>query len=900
MKKGLWLLAALLLAVPAPAGAVDEPAVTDPAVQAKDSEGVDLPARGRKKADDKAASGPGGPVARKDEPAFDDVIKDHAAIKGLMTLHEKDGRYLLEILPEQLDRDFMLSLTRETGVGQFGLLAAQVLGEVPVRFHKVGKKVQLLLRNTRFAAETDPDIRRAVAKSFSDSLAGSSKIESAPHPESKAILVDLAPLLVSDVEGVGAFFGQVFQTPYNLDRENSHVSAVKGFPRNMEIEARLHFAAGRPANLVNLPDPRSLFITYRFSLSDVPAAPGFLPRIADDRVGHFLALYQDFSDDRRETPYVRYVTRWNLEKEEPYAALSKPKEPITYWIENSVPKKYRKALADGTLMWNRAFEKIGFKDAVVVKQQPDDADWDPADVRYATIRWFIATDTGFAIGPSRINPMTGQIYDADIGWSESIIAGRLREYEELTDPVTALQDLFRSMEMKPESGRDPRFACDFARGAVEQIGFGLELLEARGVLPGSPQADEYINGFITYVQAHEVGHTLGLRHNFRSSVERSYADLHDAGLTGQKGLVGSVMDYVPVNIAANGKAQGQYWPTTLGSYDHWAIEYAYKPIPGVKKPEDELPELKAIASRVAELGLSYGTDEDTEDPRTNTWDLGSEPVSFYADRASLVKELWKGMPDKLARPGEGYQLLRRAFMRGFTQYALAVFNVTKSIGGLHTHRDHVADPQGRLPMVPVAADRQRAALDFVRANVFAPEAFDFQPDTLNRLALTRWWDFNGNIFQIPRMEFPLHDVVLALQQLTLQALYNPVKLDRLVDLEMHVARGQKAFTLAEMFSGVHESVWAEVYGTGVPRINSFRRALQRDHLKRLADMMVRPAPQAPEDAATMARANLSDLSKRIAASLGGTALDAATRAHLEETRARIEAALTAQVIRQTS
>ncbi|MGH9869140.1 MAG: zinc-dependent metalloprotease, partial [Candidatus Polarisedimenticolia bacterium] len=845
------------------------------------------------------AGGPGGGgPGGKGEPSFEDAVKDYRRIEGLIDAYEKDGRYLLALDPGDFDKDFMVSMTRETGVGQFGLLAAQVVGEVPVRFQKVGKRVQMLLRNTRFTAQQDPDIRRAVDKSFSDSLAGSAKLESQPHPDSKAILVELAPFLISDLEGIGQFFAQVFQTPYNLDRENSYLDAVKGFPHNVEVSARLHFGAGRPANFVNLPDARSLFLTYRFSFSDVPDAAGFMPRLADDRVGHFIALFQDFSDDNRETPYVRYVTRWNLQKEEPYAALSKPTEPITYWIENSVPKKYRKALADGTLMWNKAFEKAGFKDAVVVKQQPDDADWDPADVRYSTIRWFLATDAAFAIGPSRINPLTGQIYDADIGWSDGLIAGRLREFEELTDPVTSLKNIFRSVTEPRAAGTEPRFACDFATGAMEQVNFGLDLLAARGVEPGSPQYQEYIEGFITYVQAHEVGHTLGLRHNFRSSSSVGNEQLQDASITSRSGMVGSVMDYVPVNIAASGKRQGQYWPTTLGPYDYWAIEYAYKPIPGAKKPEDELPELKAIATRVAEQGLAYGTDEDTSDPRTNTWDLGADPMAFYADRTSIVRELWKDIPQRLAREGDGYQVMRRAFHRGFGQFALSVANVTKSIGGLNTHRDHVADPSGRLPMVPLPPQTQRAALAFLKANVFSTDAFQAPPDLLNKLAMTRWWDFSGSIFGVPRMEYPLHDVVLALQQQTMQSLYNPVKLDRLVDLEMQVPAAQKPFTLAEMFTGVHDAVWSEVYGSAVPQVNSFRRALQREHMRRMSDLMLKASPDTPEDAVSLARASLNNLKARLDVVLkGGQSPDPATRAHLDETRARIEAALAAFMTR---
>jgi hypothetical protein len=905
-----WM-AAMLLMTAAPAWSVEVPG--DPAVSAKDSEGKDLPARGKKKKKEEPAKQGSGPQQgpKKDEPAFDEVIKDHQKIEGLFTVWKKDDRYLMELKPDQMDKSFMVSVTRETGIGQGFLLAAMVLGENPVEFRKVGKKVQFLLKNPRFQAMDDPDIRRAVDKSFSDSLAGAAKIESQPHPESKAILVDVTPFFVTDVEGVGAFLGQVLQIPYNLDRENSHVAAAQGFPKNVEITARVHFTSQRPANFVNLPDARSMFVNYRYSLSEMPAAADYIPRLADDRVGHFLALYQDFSDDNRESPYVRYVTRWNLQKEEPYAAMSRPKEPITFWLENNIPKQYRKAVADGILVWNKAFEKIGFKDAVVVKQQPDDADWDPADVRYATVRWFVTTTGSFAIGPSRINPVTGQIYDADIGVAESIVRFTRREFEELADPVGAIQSLARSIESPLALGgmdappplfgrRDPRFLCSFATGALQQASFGHSVLTARGMQPNSLEEDQYINDFITHVIAHEVGHTLGLRHNFRASYINGVKDLHNTSVTMDRGMTGSVMDYIPVNIAPAGQKQGQYWQTNLGTYDYWAIEYAYKPFPGVKKPEDELPELRKIASRVADAALLYGTDEDNTEPRTSVWDIGSDGIAFYKDRVAMTTELWKRIPEKFNRPGEGYQVMRRSFTEGVTQYVPAVMNSSKYIGGLYAYRDHIGDPQGRLPFQPVPADTQREALNFLRASVFSSDSFRLPPDLLNRLAASRWWDFNFSVFGMPRLEFPLHDTVLALQQITLQSLFSPVKLDRLVDLEMQFPAGQKPFTLVEMFNGLRDSIWSEVYQGGTPKVDTFRRALQREHLKRLGDLVVRPAPDVPEDATTMARANLTDIRGRIDATLKAGSSDAATRAHLEETRARIDAVLSAQMIRLAS
>lgn len=865
------------------------------------------------------------PEASKPKP-FDEVVKDARVIKGLFTIYQTEDQTYLEILPSQFDKMYMFSLTCESGIGEGGIYGAESCGETPIEFHKQGKMVQLIAKNTRFVADAGSPMERAVRRSFSDSILGSSDIESQPQAERKSILVNLGALLLTDVPMMSYELEESFRIPYRFDAKNSYFGALKSYEKDVEIETVAHYSVDRPpvpplsmpgapppppmpAPPRNLPDVRSMQFRFRYSIAEM-LAPGYRPRLADDRVGHFLTQIQDYSaDDAQFETSRRYINRWRLEKQDPSAALSPPKQPIVFWLENTIPVEYRDAIREGVLLWNKAFERIGFKDAIVVKQQPDNADWDAADIRYNTLRWFTGyPDAGFAEGPHRSNPLTGEIYNAQIRFDASFTRFALREVNEEIGPVTMPWQEHPQRPFLAPWNTGPSEFCDFVQGAVLDAEFAFNLLVARGMDPQGPEAKKFVHDYLVEVVAHEVGHTLGLRHNFRASTIHTLEQAQDAELTAREGLTGSVMDYIPTMISLKGERQGEYHQTELGPYDYWAIEYAYKPIDATS-PEGELPELGKIASRgSSDPLLAYDTDENAGigdvpvnmDPLVNRFDFGADPLKYYTHRVKLADEIWANMETTLEKPGEGYQVLRRSFNVAFGQSGQGMTLASKYIGGVYHYRDHVGDPGNRLPYNPVPAAKQREALELLRNNLFAPTAFHFSPQLLNKLASTQFTDFTDfRALATTPVDVPIHEMVLSLQNTVLNRLYHPVVLSRILDSEAEAKAPADAFSVAILFAELRESIWAETRAPGNSlNIDSYRRALQRAHLRKLTGLAIHDT-EAPEDAQMLARQDLIALRSQLQAAMNKTGVEMTleTRAHIEESISRIDDALKANMQR---
>jgi len=945
----------------------------------------------------------------KDKPRpIKDVLSDYKKIEGLFTFYQKKDKLYAEIKGNNLNTDYLIAMAIAKGSGWTaigGYTLQSNGGDWLWQFRKVNDNIQVVRRNIRFKADSGTPEAKAVEVGYSDSILYSLPVIATG--EGGGDVIDLASIFMADLPKLRIGF---------FDRSRSTWGDVKGFPNNMEFRVAATYSGSSYGMMgyggsSSSPDPSATGVTLHYSISKLPSS-GYSPRLADQRVGYFTVSHKNFSRAAEDDHMIRYVTRWNLQKADPSAALSPPKKPIIFWIEKTVPFKYRNAVREGVLEWNKAFEKVGIVNAIEVRQQADTDTWDAEDINYNTIRW-ITSDAGFAMGPSRVNPLTGEILDADIimdaGWIDywrdrfDYTIGDVFPVESGKDKDKDVPFSRHKARMTPPKQEDEEHSCSMndctcsyiqekaAHFALASLAFATDdgdaeeaKEECKETEEAKPEESAQENGDekkseengkeangeeekeeqekpdaekkeegekkddekgkeeqkeekkpsrqekekernekferllldgIKDVIMHEVGHTLGLRHNFQASSWLTLDEINDPNRSKEYGFSGSVMDYNPINIAPKGKPQGDYFMTTLGPYDYLAIEYGYKVLGG--GTDGEKKELAVIASRQAEKGNNFATDEDlwfgnSTDPRTGQRDLGTDPLTFSQWGLELYNQLLPEILERAVREDGRYRDVGRFYLLLVRQRYQSNYLLARNLEGLYRNRDRKGDPGDRLPIEVVDAKTKRESVQFLCDNTFGAEAFQIAPEIYNRFGGETWLSDGGDWIERTRT-IPLSGVIADIQCYTLEDLLNPWVVDALSDTMLRVPESEDAYTVDELFSTVIASVFSELdtvkegeFSSRKPAIPAPRQVLQEYCYKLLAfyasgpggNMMSYYYSFYPDvnSCRALARQELVKLESKIQAALtSNTKWDAASAAHLTMLRDRIKKLLDASL-----
>jgi hypothetical protein len=927
---------------------------------------------------------------------FNELTRGAEKVEGLITLYRKGDHLYAELPMHQLNQPLLVPITIARGIGRAGHPVGDE--EMVIVFRRVGDRIQVVRRNIHHKAPDGP-LGKSVKQNYTDSVLMALPILAINPMRGAAAIIDFSDIFFTDFAELGLG---------SIDRNRTSWAKAKGFPNNMELEVEATFTGGRGrmrGQDDGVADRRGITVVLHYSLIRAPGF-GYRPRMADDRVGYFLSAAKDYGIADADTNFVRMINRWRLEKANSRAKLSPPRKQIVWYVEDTVPIEYRPYVEEGIREWNKAFERIGFKDAIAVRwEESGRDDFDPEDTNYCTFRW-VTSDMGYAMSCFRSNPMTGEIVDGDVVFDASFIRHWKQQYAlliasttgsdgreapaplalgEVVSPILAAkmgygepnaggllgldkldqttqrlipevipadQNLL-AWQLARNAARSGRGSCglqgamqrDLALAAIAMADGeadaqvpsvpatddkrpgdgkekkGPEKPPARKPQPKDELPEEFLGQAIKSIVMHEVGHSLGLRHNFKGSTMLGADQLHDTTITHSRGMVGSIMDYCPINIAPKGKKQGDYYPTTLGPYDYWAIEYAYKPVDG-----DEASELKKIASRAPEHDLAYATDEDAllnGDPYVNRFDLGSDPCAFGKSRIELAEQLLKDLDARVVKDGDSWARTRRAFQILLEQWGDGATLASQYIGGQTVSRDHKADKDARDPIVPVSGDKQRECLSFLVDSILSDQAFHFSPALLRRLGTERWEHWGSSAFGGPSVDISVLERILAIQKIVLSRCLGPATLARLQNQQLQADANSDPLRMEEVFRALTDGVWSDLDRLGgsrganasKPALSTIRRNLQREYLRRLSAMVLGNSvgstgdqfvyvvfirggeTTVPADARALARLHLKEISGRIGKVLeaGNLVIDDTSRAHLEECRHRIAKVLEAHI-----
>lgn len=819
-------------------------------------------------------------VKKPTKVSIKDKIKSSKKIEGLFTIYQDTitGSMQLYINKSQLNKEFIYQSYSMNGPTALFLNQSMHRATSVFNIKKANDKIEFGLVNTAFYYDKKNAISKTAGIDISEAIVLSEKIV-AQDSIGYLIVADglflsekLDPVKPTAAPGAppGAFFTL---GTFNLAKSKYH--SVRSFPNNTDVTVDLAYDNPAPLNGGDktITDARYVRVRVQHTFFSMPEN-NFRPRRDDPRIGYFGQQIND-QTSIKPTPYKDIINRWFLTKKDPLATLSEPVEPITWWVENTTPVEYRQTIVEAGNRWNQAFEKAGFKNAIVMKIQPDTVSWDAADVRYNVIRWVASSTPSYgAIGPSFANPRTGQILGSDITveWAS---AGYF--------PI--IDELFTATGMQNQTNLNTAFhsdgqLCNMASELKNQFMTGATLIDVSNDNPETLLKihKEYLIELIL----HEMGHTLGLSHNMKASQMLKPSELHNTAITEKIGLIGSVMDYPAINISLDRTKQGNYFSPKPGPYDFWAIEYGYKEF----EEKSEESELNKILSRSTEPYLAFGNDADDMrspgsgiDPRVMVDDLSSDAIGYAEERFKLVNNIMPKLKTKYSKNGENYAELRARFGTLNSQRKKMIEVISRYVGGVYVDRSYVGQNTTQKPFTPVSNLEQKRAISVLNKYAFAPNSFDADISLYPYLQLQR----RGFGFRTSTEDPKLNAIYLSMQTEALAHILHPTTLQRISNTSLYGNSYAVTEVMGDLVNGIFK---ADLNGT----VNMQRMYLQTHFAKKIIEIADIDSPKNTYDEISKATARQT-LKKIKSMLIASNSVDETTRAHRASLIFQIDSAL---------
>jgi hypothetical protein len=754
------------------------------------------------------------------------VTSDAQALEGFLTLYQdqKDGSLRLLVKKEQLDTPFLYFAHTENGALDAGTFKGAFRETKVLNLRKHFNKIEFVTQNTKYFFDENNAVSRSSDSNISPSVLATANII-AENESGDSYLIDVDKVLLSEALHKVSPNARPGEDPKaaakrfkvgGLSKDKNKVVRLKNYPQNTDVVVEYVFENEAPTvrGGQEITDPRNVSVRIQHSFIALPEND-FVPRKDDARIGYFGQQITDLTS-KSVTPYNDIINRWNLVKKNPNQAVSEPVKPITWWIENTTPVEYRDTIRDAVLAWNIAFEKAGFRNAVEVRVQPDDAGWDAGDILYNVLRWTSSPRPPFGgYGPSLANPLTGEIIGADIMLEYSFITNRLFYGDVFQHGLDALE----------KNAHQSGAFCSLGHELHTNTLFATQSLASKGAT--AEEKEELTKQSLYFLLLHEVGHTLGLNHNMKSSQLNSLADIHNKDITGAKGLIGSVMDYPAVNIAPEGIEQGDYYTQKPGPYDDWAIEYGYST--SLDNPQAEEARLNAILARSTEPQLAFGNDADDMrspgkgiDPRVMIGDLTSDAIGYAEQRYTLVEQSLAIIKEKFRTQGESHQELLNAYLVARNEFNVASRVTSRYIGGIYIDRGFVGQSGANQPYTPVSYDKQKQAMQVLKDNLFSPTAFSASEDVYAHLQHQRRGFGHGTNNEDPN----LHQQLLDVQKDILNHLLHKNVMRRISDSRLY----GNEYSLVEFVQDLTDAIFKE---DAKGSVNTRRQNLQIEYVNRL-------------------------------------------------------------------